>query len=165
MNIPKQKLYMDIVTAIAQASHSTRAKVGALLERDGNIIAFGYNGMPAGFENECESRQCVEGMYGAINAEYVTKAEVLHAESNAIAKCAKSTASSLGCTLYCTYAPCLECAKLIIQSGIRQVVFEKLYRDPAGLELLMQAKIPYFQYEDTGHAERPLPGTNVVTAY
>lgn len=134
MNMPKHQFYMDLALVIALASHAERNKVGALLEKDGNIIAFGYNGTPAGFDNSCEE-------YQGNPIKLVTKPEVLHAESNAIAKCAKSAHSSEGCTLYVTVSPCLECAKLIIQAGIKEVLFAEYYRDSAGLELLEKAGI------------------------
>lgn len=124
----KHSFYMCLAEKIAEASYCERSKVGALLERDGNIIAFGYNGTPKGFDNCCE-------------VDNVTKPEVLHAESNAIAKCAQSTVSSFGCNLYVTTAPCFECAKLIIQSGIRRVFYLKEYRKDDGLKLLIAAGV------------------------
>ena len=95
------ELYMDIAERVAQLSHAERKKVGAVLVRDGNILAFGYNGTPSGFDNACE-------------CDNITKREVLHAESNAIAKVARSTESAEGSSLYVTLSPCFECAKLII---------------------------------------------------
>lgn len=129
--INKHQFYMSLAQQIATASYAERNKVGALLEKDGNIIAFGYNGTPAGFDNKCEID------------ENTTKPEVLHAESNAIAKCARSTQSAEGSTLYVTLSPCLECAKLIIQSGIKAVYYKDLYRTTNGLELLQQAGISF----------------------
>lgn len=120
---------MNLAIQIAKASYAERNKVGALLEKNGNIIAFGYNGTPAGFDNTCE------------NVNYETKPEVLHAESNAIAKCARSTQSAEGSTLYITLSPCLECAKLIIQSGIKEVFYHEQYRDLCGIQLLEKANI------------------------
>lgn len=124
----KDKLYMNIAERIAQESHAERAKIGAVLVKDNNIISMGYNGTPSGMDNTCE----IDG---------ITKKEVLHAESNAILKCAKSTLSSEGTTLYCLYSPCIECAKLIIQAGIVRVVYKQQYRDISGLNLLKAANI------------------------
>jgi len=119
---------MALALDIANASYCERANIGALLEKDGNIIAFGYNGMPAGMDNCCE----IDG---------VTRPEVLHAESNAIAKCARSGISSEGSTLYVTTSPCIECAKLIIQAGITRVVYRDNYRLSDGLQLLAKTNI------------------------
>lgn len=117
--------------AVSQASYAEKLKVGAIIVKDGNVIAFGYNGTPAGFDNRCE------------DSENVTKPEVLHAESNAIAKCAKGTVSSDGSVLYTTTAPCFDCAKLIIQAGIKKVFYRHLYRNNNGLELLTKAGIEH----------------------
>ena len=121
--------YMQICDIIASRSYSTRNKVGAVLVRNGNFIAFGYNGTPTGFDNQCED---ILGQ---------TKPEVLHAESNAIMKCARSAESTEGCTLYTTLSPCFECAKLIIQAKIIRVVYREKYRSDDGLKLLVKAKI------------------------
>lgn len=124
--------YMNIATEISTRSYAQRLKVGALIVKNNTIISDGYNGMPYGFENECE-------------IDNVTKVEVLHAESNAIAKIARSTQSSENSVLYTTHSPCLECAKLIIQAGIKEVYFDKRYRELNGLELLKTAKIKVFE--------------------
>ena len=121
--------YMQICDIMASKSYSTRNKVGAVLVRNGNLIAFGYNGTPAGFDNQCED---ILGQ---------TKPEVLHAESNAIMKCARSAESTESCTLYTTLSPCFECAKLIIQAKIIRVVYREKYRSDDGLKLLVKAKI------------------------
>lgn len=113
----------------AENSYCRRRQVGALIVKDRMIISDGFNGTPAGFENVCE------------DADGVTKPYVLHAEANAITKVAASNNSSAGATLYVTASPCLECTKLIIQSGIRRVVFNELYRITDGLELLERAGI------------------------
>jgi dCMP deaminase len=113
-------------------SKAQRKKVGCLIVKDGAIISDGFNGTPRGFDNSCE----IEGEHGLI-----TKEEVLHAESNAITKLARTTQSSEGATMYITISPCIDCAKLIIQSGIRKVVFREAYRSTAGLMLLQQAGI------------------------
>jgi len=113
----------------AQNSYCKRRKVGALIVKGKMIISDGYNGTPAGFENICEDE---EGL---------TKAYVLHAEANAITKVAKSNNSSEDSTLYVTTSPCMECSKLIIQSGIKRVVYSDKYRKTEGLELLIRAGI------------------------
>jgi dCMP deaminase len=130
----KHQFFMGIAKEIANASYCKRAKVGAILVKDENIISFGYNGTPSGFENVCECED-----------EDKTRKEVLHAESNAITKCAKSTYSSLNSTLYITLSPCFECSKLIIQSGIKEVYYLNQYRDTAGIELLKKSNIYVFQ--------------------
>ena len=112
-----------------QNSYCQRRKVGALLVKDKMIISDGYNGTPSGFENICEDDF------------QVTKPYVLHAEANAITKIAKSNNSSEGATLYVTASPCLECAKLIIQSGIKRVVYGEMYRIDDGIRLLDRAGI------------------------
>lgn len=118
----------------SENSYCVRRKVGALIVKDRMIISDGYNGTPAGFENVCE------------NELGQTKSYVLHAEANAITKVAKSNNSSEGATLYVTDAPCMECAKLIIQAGIKRVVYSKEYRNTEGLELLERAGIEICKY-------------------
>lgn len=125
-------IYINIARAISQASYAERLKVGAIIVKNNNIIAYGYNGMPHGFDNKCEIME--KGLWA-------TKPEVLHAESNAITKCAKSTNSSEGATLYSTTCPCFECAKLIIQASIIKVVYSDDYRLSEGLDLLIKARI------------------------
>ncbi len=112
----------------SQNSYCKRRKVGALLVKDRMIISDGYNGTPSGFENVCEE-------------DGVTKPYVLHAEANAITKVAKSGNSSDGATLYVTASPCLECSKLIIQAGIKRVVYRDEYRLTDGIDLLRRAGI------------------------
>ena len=119
----------------AENSYCKRRKVGAVLVKDKMIISDGYNGTPSGFENECEE-----------NPE-TTKPYVLHAEANAITKVAKSNNSSEGSTLYVTTSPCIECSKLIIQAGIKRVVFDEKYRITDGLELLERAGIELINKE------------------
>ena len=132
-NDNKQQLldqrYLKMASIWAQNSYCKRRKVGALLVKDKMIISDGYNGTPSGFENVCE------------DAHDHTKPYVLHAEANAITKVAKSGNSSDGATLYVTSSPCLECAKLIIQSGIKRVVFTESYRLDDGINLLKRALI------------------------
>jgi dCMP deaminase len=133
MNENKQELldkrYMRMAFIWAENSYCQRRKVGALLVKDKMIISDGYNGTPAGFENVCEDEN------------NVTKSYVLHAEANAITKIARSSNSSEGATLYVTSSPCIECAKLIIQSGIRRVVYADSYRLSDGIDLLQRANI------------------------
>ena len=121
--------YMEMAAVWATNSYCKRRQVGALLVKDRMIISDGYNGTPSGFENICEDENGV------------TKPYVLHAEANAISKIAKSGNSSLDATLYVTASPCLECAKLIIQSGIRRVVYRDEYRLTDGIDLLRRAGI------------------------
>jgi dCMP deaminase len=130
--------YIKMAQIWAELSHATRKKVGALIVKNNTIIADGYNGTPSGFENECEI--AVNNEDGTFK-EYKTKWYVLHAESNALAKVAKSTQSCDGATLYITYSPCTECSKLILQSGIKKVVYLEEYRDIAGLDFLRRAGV------------------------
>ncbi|NLA50490.1 MAG: dCMP deaminase family protein [Bacteroidales bacterium] len=123
------KRYLEMALIWAKNSYCRRRKVGALIVKGRMIISDGYNGTPAGFENVCEDEN------------NVTKAYVLHAEANAITKVAKSNNSSEDSTLYVTTSPCIECAKLIIQSGIRRVVYCNKYRITDGLDLLKRAGI------------------------
>ena len=120
--------YLEMAEIWAQNSYCTRRTVGALLVKDRMIISDGYNGTPSGFENICEE-------------DGVTKPYVLHAEANAITKVAKSGNSSEGATLYVTASPCMECSKLIIQSGIKRVVYRDEYRITDGIDLLRRAGI------------------------
>ena len=120
---------MKLALNVAQASYCTRNKVGALIVNNDNVVAIGYNGTISGFPNVCELED------GSTNP------EVLHAESNAIAKCAKSSNSSNGAALYVTLSPCFECAKIIIQSGIKEVYYLEEYRILDGINLLLKAKI------------------------
>lgn len=121
--------YLRMAKVWAENSYCKRRKVGALLVKDKMIISDGFNGTPVGFENICEDE---EGR---------TKPYVLHAEANAITKVAESNNSSKGATLYVTTSPCIECAKLIIQAGIKRIVFAELYRLTEGIDLLKRAGI------------------------
>lgn len=123
------KRYLRMALVWAENSYCVRRKVGALIVKDQMIISDGYNGTPSGFENVCEDEN------------NVTKPYVLHAEANAITKVAASSNSSKGATIYVTSAPCIECAKLIIQSGIRRVVYSEKYRVEDGCQLLKRAGI------------------------
>jgi dCMP deaminase len=127
--------YLEMARIWAQNSYCKRRQVGALIVKGKMIISDGYNGTPSGFENVCEDEN------------FRTKPYVLHAEANAITKVAKSNNSSDGATLYVTCAPCVECAKLIIQSGISRVVFMDHYNNEDGIDLLRRAKIEIVKME------------------
>lgn len=116
----------------ATLSRARRRKVGCLIVKDGMIISDGFNGTPSGFDNNCE----YESRFGL-----ETKDIVLHAETNAIAKLARSTQTSVGSTMYLTLSPCLDCAKLIIQAGIKRVVYDEQYRNTEGIDLLEKASV------------------------
>jgi dCMP deaminase len=170
----KQKyidMYMDWAARSAQLSHARRLQVGAVIVKDDSVISYGYNGMPAGWDNNCEDKEYMSGDAGGWldpdeieerwpfeeNVELVdpddgaviitrryrlkTKPEVLHAESNAIAKLARSTSSGIGASIFITHAPCYDCAKLIYQSGINSVYYRSSYRDTSGVEFLEKSGI------------------------
>ena len=120
--------YLRMARIWAENSYCQRRQVGALVVKDGRIISDGYNGTPSGFENICEENN-------------VTKPYVLHAEANAITKLARSHNSSEGATMYITASPCIECAKLIIQSGIKRIIYGEKYRLDDGIKLLERAGI------------------------
>ncbi len=127
----KQKFidaYMEVAKTFANLSTAKRLQVGAIVVKDDRIISIGYNGMPSGWDNCCEH----EGK---------TKPEVLHAESNCIAKLAKSSESGEGATMFITHSPCMDCAKLIYQSGITTVYYENEYRSTQGVEFLNKSNI------------------------
>lgn len=140
MEISKQELldrrYLRMATIWAENSYCVRRQVGALLVKDDMIISDGYNGTPSGFENICEDEAGL------------TKPYVLHAEANAITKVARSNNSSQDSTLYVTASPCMECSKLIIQAGIKRVVFHDLYRITDGLDLMRQVGIEIVHIAD-----------------
>lgn len=128
--------YLKMALEWAKLSYCKRRQVGALIVKDRMIISDGYNGTPTGFENICE------------DDENYTKWYVLHAEANAIMKVAASTQSSLGATLYITLSPYKECSKLIFQSGIKRVVYNKAYKDLSGVEFLKKAGIETTHVKD-----------------
>jgi len=128
--------YLAMARIWSQNSYCTRRQVGAIIVKNKMIISDGYNGTPSGFENECEDCQ------------NKTKAYVLHAEANAITKVARSNNSSDGATLYVTASPCIECAKLIIQAGMRRVVFSEKYHQEDGIRLLKRANIDVIHIEE-----------------
>lgn len=132
-------MYLQMSSIWSQNSFAQRAKVGALIVKDGRIISDGYNGMPSGLSNTCEH---------VVDDKLVSNDEVLHAESNALMKlCSFGAVSSKDAIMFCTYSPCINCAKLIIQAGIKAVHFLQLYRDIAGLELLMRCGIKCYFHQ------------------
>lgn len=151
----KQKFrdaYMKVAETFAGLSSARRLHVGAIIVKDDRIISIGYNGMPSGWDNNCEDKfYCDDGDYSEqlfpkeadnwINYKLVTKPEVLHAETNAIAKLAKSTESGIGADMFVTHAPCLDCAKLVYQSGINSVYYRNAYRNESGIEFLEKAGV------------------------
>lgn len=147
IHIMKEKFkraYMQTAQTFAGLSSARRLQVGAIVVKDDRIISIGYNGMPAGWDNNCEDEtvELYSGYEGAIHRTVLkTKPEVLHAESNCIAKLAKSNESGLGADLFVTHAPCLQCAKLIYQSGISHVYYRERYRDDAGIKFLEKSGV------------------------
>jgi len=123
------KAYMDTAKVFAELSHARRLHVGAIVVKDDRIISIGYNGMPSGWDNCCET------------VDNTTKPEVLHAETNAIAKLARSTESGDGASMFITHSPCIECSKLIYQSGIARVYYDENYRDDSGIEFLQKSGV------------------------
>lgn len=154
--------FMSVADLTAKLSYAKRLQVGAVIVKGNKVLATGYNGMPTGWENVCETETVVDSG-GWLSPEEVeagwpledengryklkTKPEVLHAETNAIAKVAQSTESSEGSTMFCTHAPCLDCAKLIYQSGIKTLYFSEYYRSEAGLKFLEQGGVHVHHYE------------------
>lgn len=134
------KAYIKMAQVWSSLSKAERKKVGCLIVKDGSIISDGYNGTPKSFDNQCEDID----YFGQL----VTRREVLHAESNAITKLAKSTQSSKGATMYITASPCLDCAKLIIQSEISRVVYGEFYKNNHGINLLESAGILVNKLDD-----------------
>jgi dCMP deaminase len=136
----KQKFrdaYMKVAETFAELSSAKRLHVGAIVVKDDRIISIGYNGMPSGWDNNCEYEEGDE-----LGGYYLkTKPEVLHAETNAIAKLAKSNESGMGATMFITHAPCLDCAKLIYQSGINHVLYRSSYRSDDGIKFLEKAAV------------------------
>jgi dCMP deaminase len=158
----KEKLkqaYMKTAETFAELSHARRLHVGAIVVKDDRIISIGYNGMPAGWNNDCEDRiyanaWSIDNNHWDYQEEdgtvynLKTKSEVLHAETNAIAKLARSSDSGLGADMFITHAPCLDCAKLIYQSGIKRVWYGTQYRDSTGTEFLRKSGIEVEQLDE-----------------
>jgi dCMP deaminase len=145
--------FMDTAERFAQLSSAIRLHVGAVVVKDNRIISIGYNGMPTGWTNECETKiYCDDGDWSEQQLpkdsnqwkkyKLVTKDEVIHAEANAISKLARSNESGLGSSMFITHAPCIHCAKLIYGAGIEKVYYRNTYRDTIGVEFLEQAGIP-----------------------
>ena len=161
--------YMDVAERTSKLSYAVRLKVGAVLVRDNQIIGTGYNGMPSGWDNNCENKIWDTGSGGWLSPEEIfeqypyeeyhpgvervvryylkTKPEVLHAESNALMKVARSTESSMNATMFCTHAPCIECAKLIYQAGVTKLYYREQYRDDKGLEFLSKSGVDVTRHE------------------
>ena len=147
-----KRAYMKTAETFAELSHAKRLHVGAIIVKDDRIISIGYNGMPAGWDNNCEDR-VYANEWSIDNCEWQyqdetgkpynlkTKPEVLHAETNAIAKLAKSTESGLNATMFITHSPCVDCAKLIYQSGINAVFYRDAYRNEDGISFLKQSGV------------------------
>jgi len=156
--------YMDTAKRFAELSTAKRLHVGAIVVKDDRIISIGYNGMPSGWDNNCEDKEWMSDAGGWLDPDeieerwpfietsdedgsyigryrLVTKKEVLHAESNAISKLARSNESGLDADLFVTHAPCMDCAKLIYQSGIKRVYFGAAYRDDSGVEFLKKSGV------------------------
>jgi dCMP deaminase len=131
------RFYMDLAERISQMSFAEKRKVGAVAVKEGNILAFGFNGTPAGFDNDCEYKEYYQ------DGEYrvVTKPEVVHAEANLICKAARDGISLKGATVYITTSPCSNCSLLLIQSGIARVVYRDLYKSDLGLIFLKESSI------------------------
>lgn len=142
------KYYMDVAQLTSSLSYATRLQVGAVIVKGHKILATGYNGMPAGWDNNCEDEigHVLDDANHIVEIRLKTKQEVLHAESNALMKVASSTESSENSTMFCTHAPCIHCAKLIYQSGIGSLYYRNTYRDTAGLEFLEKSGVSVTQY-------------------
>jgi len=128
-----QTAHMRAAHLYAELSTARRLKVGALIVKDDRIISIGYNGTPSGWDNNCE--------YEQEDGSLKTKPEVLHAEMNAVSKLAKSSESGNGASIFITHAPCIDCAKMIYQSGIKEVYYSTEYRDSSGIEFLKKCKV------------------------
>jgi dCMP deaminase len=163
----KQKyidLYMDWAKRVSELSHAVRLHVGAVIVKDDTVISYGYNGMPAGWDNNCEHKEyCLSrdfngNYFPGTEKEYPleddfgkyrlkTRPEVLHAESNAIAKLARGHNSGVGADLFVTHSPCIDCAKLIYQSGVRRVFYGENYRDDQGKTFLEKSGVEVIQIQ------------------
>jgi len=140
-----KRLYMDWAVRVSQLSHARRLQVGAVIVKDDTVISYGYNGMPAGWDNNCEFEYTDPQTR---QTSLVTRPEVLHAESNAIAKLARIINSGSGADIFVTHAPCLDCAKLVYQAGIKRVYFGSAYRNDDGLRFLKNSGVDVEQIEN-----------------
>jgi dCMP deaminase len=141
--------YMDVAKRFAKLSHAKRLNVGAIVVKNDRIISIGYNGMPSGWTNDCETVLRLDDVGTPV---LQSKPEVLHAETNAIAKLAKSTESGDGADIFITHSPCIECSKLIFQSGIKRVFYAEDYRSKDGIEFLNASKISVIKVDTTTEA-------------
>jgi dCMP deaminase len=139
---------MKAAEVYSQLSSAKRLQVGCVVVKDNTIIGIGYNGMPSGWDNDCEKRSYIniDPKWQYLDEDgstysLVTRPEVLHAESNSLAKIARSTNSSEGASLFVTHAPCLDCAKLMYQAGINSVYYRNSYRDNSGVDFLKECNI------------------------
>ena len=137
---------MKVAELTSTLSYAKRLQVGSVIVKGNKILATGYNGMPRGWDNVCETVEIVE-IDEKFSKQLVTKQEVLHSETNAIAKVSASTESSEGSTMFCTHAPCINCAKLIYQSGINSLYYRNTYRDTSGIEFLEKSGVVVTKYE------------------
>jgi dCMP deaminase len=145
----KQKFidyYMKVAELTSTLSYAKRLQVGSVIVKGNKILATGYNGMPSGWDNECETVEIVE-IDEKFVKKLVTKQEVLHSETNAIAKVSASTESSEGAVMFCTHAPCINCAKLIYQSGINSLYYRDTYRDTSGIKFLEKSGVVVTKYK------------------
>jgi dCMP deaminase len=133
-------LYMDIAERISQMSHAKRLQVGSVIVKENTILSYGWNGMPTGWPNTCEVVQ--------EDGSLKTRPEVLHSEMNALMKVAQSTESSSGAMLFCTHAPCIDCAKAIFQAGISDLYYREEYRSTAGTQFLKISGVNVHRYSD-----------------
>lgn len=156
--------YMKFAELTSTLSYAKRLQVGAVLVRDHKVLATGYNGMPTDWENDCEYKSYMADAGGWLNPDeiaeqwphedekgryrWVTKPETLHSEMNALMKVAQSTESSTGAVMFCTHAPCMDCAKAIYQAGIQTVYYKETYRSEDGLNFLRKSGINVHQYTD-----------------
>ena len=150
--------FMDTAHRFAQLSTARRAKVGAIIVKDSRIISIGYNGMPAGWDNNCEDYYTMIREDGERFIETKSKPEVLHAETNAIAKVARSAESCEGATMFCTHLPCIQCAKLIYQSGIECVYYDNDYQSAAGVgkDFLRQSGVRAIHWPTDKNTEKSI---------
>jgi len=165
--------YIKTAETFAELSHARRLHVGAIVVKDDRIISIGYNGMPAGWDNNCEDTEHTYDQRDTVNGDWnynkdtkqwsklKTKPEVIHAEINAIAKLAKSTESGDGAVMFITHAPCLDCAKLIFQSGITKVWYKTEYRDDSGIKFLLKSGITVIHTKSDQYLLDKCPGNTL----